>query len=94
MRAASGLMALSSANGPSSTPPAIWPRSAILHSAAASMVLGMLGVTCSTADRIATRGSPRPRPWCRSITLRMMSALVSRSGKMLMAASVMNSGSA
>ncbi|CFP15955.1 Uncharacterised protein [Bordetella pertussis] len=91
--AASGLMALSSASGPSSMPPWIWPRSAILHSAAASSVLGMLGMTCSTADRMATRGSPSPRPRCSAIALRTMSALVSRSGKMLMAASVMNSGS-
>ena len=42
--AASGLMALSSASGPSSTAPVIWPRSAILHSAAASIVDGTLGV--------------------------------------------------
>ena len=34
----------------------IWPRSAILHSAAASRVEGIFGVTVSTADRIATRG--------------------------------------
>ena len=39
--AASGLMALSKASGPSSSPPVIWPRSAILHSAAASIVEGM-----------------------------------------------------
>ena len=37
-RAASRLMALSNASGPSSRPPVIWPRSAILQSAAASMV--------------------------------------------------------
>ena len=42
MRAASGSMALSKASGPSSRPPVIWPRSAILHSAAASMVEGIL----------------------------------------------------
>ena len=32
----------------------IWPRSAILHSAAASSVDLILGLTVSTADRIAT----------------------------------------
>ena len=58
--AASGLIALSNASGPSSTPPVICPRSAILHSAAASMVEGMRGVTVSTADRIATRGAAIP----------------------------------
>ena len=36
----------------------ICPRSAILQSAAASMVEGILEVTVSTADRIATRGVP------------------------------------
>ena len=41
--AASGLIALSNASGPSSSPPVIWPRSAILQRAAASMVEGMLG---------------------------------------------------
>ena len=60
IRAASGLMALSKASGPSSTPPVIWPRSAILHSAAASIVDGIFVVTVSTADRIATRGVPSP----------------------------------
>ena len=33
----------------------IWPRSAILHSAAASIVDGTFGLTVSIADRIATR---------------------------------------
>ena len=56
IRAASGLMALSKASGPSSSPPVIWPRSAILQSAAASIVEGIFGVTVSTADRIATLG--------------------------------------
>ena len=37
-------------------PPVIWPRSAILHSAAASIVEGIFVVTVSTAERIATRG--------------------------------------
>ena len=56
IRAASGSIALSNASGPSSTPPVIWPRSAILQSAAASMVEGIFDVTVSTADRIATAG--------------------------------------
>src|SRR6516164_10387426 len=47
--AACGLMALSKASGPSRIPPVIWPRSAILQSAAASIVDGILGVTVSTA---------------------------------------------
>ena len=58
--AASGSMALSKASGPSSTPPVIWPRSAILHSAAASIVDGIFVVTVSTAVSIATRGVPSP----------------------------------
>src|SRR5581483_2956126 len=62
MRAASGLMALSKASGPSSSAPEIWPRSAILQSAAASIVDGMLGLIVSTADRIATFGMPSPSP--------------------------------
>ena len=58
-----GLIALSSASGPSRMPPVIWPRSAILHSAAASSVDGTLGLTVSMALRIATRtGSVRPAP--------------------------------
>jgi hypothetical protein len=94
IRAASGSMALSKASGPSMSPPVICPRSAILHSAAASMVEGILVVTVSTADRIATRGSPRPMPRQRSMAFWTMSRLVSRSGKMLIAASVMKSVSA
>ena len=62
IRAASGSMALSKASGPSSSPPVICPRSAILQSAAASMVDGILVVTVSTAERIATRGVPMPMP--------------------------------
>ena len=58
--AASGLIALSSASGPSSTAPVIWPRSAILHSAAASSVEGTSGLTLSIALRIATRTSLLP----------------------------------
>ena len=37
-------------------PPVIWPRSAILHSAAASIVAGIFELTVSTAARIATFG--------------------------------------
>ena len=37
-------------------PPVICPRSAILQSAAASMADGILVVTVSTAERIATHG--------------------------------------
>ena len=55
--AASRLIALSNASGPSSTPPVICPRSAILHIAAASIVEGILEFTVSTAERIATFGS-------------------------------------
>ena len=91
IRAASGSIALSKASGPSRTPPVICPRSAILHSAAASMVEGILDVTVSTADRIATRGVPSPTCVNRSIAFWTMSRLTSRSGKMLIAASVMNS---
>ena len=69
----------------------IWPRSAILQSAAASMVEGILVVTVSTAERIATRGVPMPMPTQRSMAFWTMSRLASRSGKMLIAASVMNS---
>jgi len=58
--AASGLMALSNANGPSIIASVIYPRSAILQSAAASIVEGILDVTVSTAERMATRGVPRP----------------------------------
>ena len=50
-------MALSSASGPSTSAPVIWPRSTILHSAAASMVDGTFGLTVSIAERMATRTS-------------------------------------
>src|ERR1700722_11810633 len=58
--AASGLTALSKARGPSNTAPVIWPRSAILQSAAASSVEGSFEFTVSMADRIATRGLDMP----------------------------------
>ena len=54
--AASVLMALSNASGPSRMPPMICFRSAILHRAAASRVAGILELTVSTAARIATFG--------------------------------------
>src|SRR5262249_24656367 len=91
---ASGSMALSNASGPSSAPPVICPRSAILHSAAASMVDGIFEVTVSTAERMATLGVPRPVSVQRSMAFCTISRLASRSGKMLIAASVMNNVSA
>ena len=55
------------------------------------MVEGILEVTVSTADRIATRGVvPKPAWLYRSMAFWMMSRFPSRSGKMLMAASVTN----
>jgi len=90
-RADSGSIALSNASGPSSRPPVICPRSAILQSAAASIVDGILAVTVSTADRMATRGDgPIPIRVYRSIAFCTISRLASRSGKILIAASVMN----
>src|SRR6266446_5634944 len=91
--AASSLIALSSANGPSRIAPVIWPRSAILHNAAASTVDGTLGLTVSIADRIATRTSSNRSAWPRSIAFCTMSTLASRSGAMFTAASVTISGS-
>ena len=58
--AASLLIALSKARGPSRIPPLICPRSAILQSAAASIVAGIFEVTVSTAARIATLGFSDP----------------------------------
>ena len=92
MRAASAEIALSKASGPSSRPPAIWPRSAILHSAAASSVEASFGFTVSTADRIATFGRSTPSTRARSIALATMSALSSSVGAMLIAASVIRIG--
>ena len=83
--------ALSNASGPSRMPPLIWPRSAILHSDAASMVARIFAVTVSTAARIATLGSGTPRIWARSIAFCTMSTLSSRVGSILIAASVMSS---
>jgi hypothetical protein len=58
------------------------------------MVEGIFDVTVSTAERMATRGVPRPTWVKRSMAFWTMSRLASRSGKMLIAASVMNSVSA
>ena len=88
MSAASRLIALSNASGPSSTPPLIWPRSAILQSAAASSVAGILEFTVSTAARIATFGRSTPNDCARSIAFWTMSTLSSSVGAMLIAASV------
>src|SRR5580704_1165914 len=79
-RAASGETALSKASGPSSTPPVIWPRSAILHSTAASSVDLIRGDTVSTAERIATRGLRIASTWARSIAFWTMSAFSSTVG--------------
>ncbi len=90
--AATSDTALSKASGPSSRPPLIWPRSAILHSAAASIVERIFEVTVSTADRIATLGSGRPRMWASSIAFWMMFTLSSSVGSIMIAASVIISG--
>ncbi len=71
----------------------IWPRSAILHSAAASTVEGIFGLTVSTADKIATRTSAKRSAWPRSIAFCTMSILSSSVGAMLTAASEMMSAS-
>ena len=55
------------ASGPSRMPPVIWPRSAILHSAAASSVDLIFGFTVSTAESSATLGSGMPSACARSI---------------------------
>ncbi len=91
--AASALIALSSASGPSSTPPVIWPRSAILHSAAASSVEVTSGLMVSIALRIATHGSATPIACARSMAFWTMSTFTLRSGAMLTAASVITSAS-
>ena len=60
----------------------IWPRSAILHSAAASIVDGTLGLTVSMALRIATRTSVDAHGACaRSIAFCTMSTLSSSVGR-------------
>src|SRR5574337_1811073 len=52
--------ALSKARGPSSSPPLICPRSAILQRAAASRVERIFELTVSTAARMATLGAATP----------------------------------
>ena len=91
--AASSLIALSSANGPSTAAPVICPRSAILLRAAASSDDGTLGLTVSIAERIATRTSGTFSAVARSIAFCTMSILSSSVGAMLTAASVIISGS-
>jgi hypothetical protein len=86
--AASRLMALSKASGPSRSPPLIWPRSAILQSAAASSVAGIFELTVSTAARMATFGRSTPNVRARSIAFWQMSTLSSSVGAMLIAPSV------
>jgi len=61
------LMASSTASGPSSMPPVIWPRSDILQRMAVSVVPRILESMTSIAESMATRGSPRPRRMCRSM---------------------------
>ena len=84
--------ALSNASGPSSKPPLICPRSAILHKAAASSVDGMLGLTVSTAERMATFGVPTPMICANKIAFCTMSAFSAKVGAMFSAASVMYKG--
>ena len=81
-------MALSKASGPSSSPPVICPRSAILHNAAASIVATIFELIVSTAARMATFGLLRPSVTMRSMAFWQMSAFSSSPGAMLMAASV------
>ena len=59
-RAASSLTALSSAKGPSTMTPRIWPLSFIFARAAASIVAGMSAFTVSTAASTATRTGSTP----------------------------------
>lgn len=89
--AASLLMALSKAIGPSRIAPLTCPRSAILQSAAASIVAGIFEVTVSTAASIATFGRSTPKDAARSTAFWQMSALSSSVGAMLIAASVTSS---
>jgi len=56
------------------------PRSAILHSAPASRVEGIFGLTVSTAERIATLGVSIPRTCARSMAFWTISRFASRSG--------------
>ena len=87
--AASLLIALSNASGPSSRPPVIWPRSAILHSAAASIVAGIFDVDrLDGGEDRDLRLRRRRASIARSIAFWQMSTLSSSVGAMLIAASV------
>src|SRR4051795_5025523 len=86
--AASLLIALSNASGPSRRAPVICLRSAILQRAAASIGAGLFEVTVSTAARIATLGFFRPSEIARSMAFWQMSALSSNVGNILIAPSV------
>jgi hypothetical protein len=92
MLAASALTAVSNAKGPSSTAPVICPRSAILQSAAASIVETICDVTVSTAERMATLGLSTPIACASSIELLTISTFSSSDGAMLIAASVIIRG--
>ena len=74
---------------PVQQPPVIWPRSAILHSAAASMVDGTLRIDRlhRAQDRHPDLGTPSA--CARSMAFWTMSTLSSRVGAMFTAASVM-----
>ena len=63
-----------------------------MHRAAASSVDGMLGLTVSTAERMATFGVSTPRMRAKSIAFWMMSCFSARLGRMFSAASVMSKG--
>src|SRR5262249_9961829 len=86
--AASSEIALSKASGPSRMPPVICPRSAILQSAAASIVERISGVGVSTAERIAAFGSAMPRTCARAIAFCTMSGWAGEPGPRLAAGAV------
>ena len=70
----------------------IWPRSAILQSAAASTVARIFGVTLSMPARIATFGSGMPMMWAKSMAFCTICALSSSVGSMLTIMSLMKIG--
>src|SRR5438034_533436 len=76
--AAASEIALSKASGPSRIPPVICLRSAILQSAAASIVEGISGFSVSTAERVASLGASIPRPWAGSVAFGTRSRLAAR----------------
>ena len=88
------LMALSKASGPSMMASVICPLSAILQSAAASIVAIIFGLTVSTAASTPTFGrlSNPNTTRHRSTAFWTISALSARSGTILTAASVMMNG--